>query len=155
MVGTRQMGLGACSNHNVTGMHTILCNLTHGRASRSLRRLSLGFVGSGKGKFSFVGTRTRGGTKSEVLRSSSEARGAEGHDIGRGWDWKLLLWSTLDVTATLGSIGGAVAFILTQEAILVGLPVVLPLLALYASKRRESIKVQVMLPTPRKSFPEG
>jgi len=90
-----------------------------------------------------------------VFRYSSEARGVEGEDISRGWDWKFLLWSTLDVTATLGSIGGAVAFILTQEAMLVGLPVVLPLLALYASKRRESIKVQVPFSLPRRSFPEG
>ncbi len=76
-------------------------------------------------------------------RSSLSTFEAVGNKEGSQVDWKLLLWSTLDVTATLGSIGGAVAFILTQEAMLIGLPVILPLLALYASRRRESIKVQV------------
>lgn len=54
----------------------------------------------------------------------------------------------MDIGATLGSIGGAVAFILTQEALLVGLPVVLPLLALYASRRHEQLRLEVLLATP-------
>ena len=58
-------------------------------------------------------------------------------------DWKQGLWTAVDLTATLGSIGGAVAFVLTQEAMLVGLPVVLPLLALYASRKREKAILEV------------
>ena len=60
-----------------------------------------------------------------------------------GRDWKQGLWTAVDLTATLGSVGGAIAFVLTQEAILVGLPVVLPLLALYASRKREKAVLEV------------
>ena len=70
---------------------------------------------------------------------------------GSGRGWKLGMWTALDVTATLGSVGGAVAFILTQELMLVGLPVLLPLLALYASRQRESAAVEARptrLPVP-------
>lgn len=77
-----------------------------------------------------------------ILRGSEAGQEQRDH----GTDWKLLLWGTLDVTATLGSVGGAVAFLLTQEALLIGLPLVLPLLALYASRRRESLKLQVKTP---------
>ena len=62
-----------------------------------------------------------------------------------GRDWKQGLWTAVDLTATLGSVGGAIAFVLTQEAILVGLPVVLPLLALYASRKREKAVLEVCL----------
>jgi hypothetical protein len=58
-------------------------------------------------------------------------------------DWKQGLWTAVDLTATLGSVGGAIAFVLTQEAMLVGLPVVLPLLALYASRKREKAVLEV------------
>lgn len=61
----------------------------------------------------------------------------------QGKDWKQGLWTAVDLTATLGSVGGAVAFVLTQEAMLVGLPVVLPLLALYASRKREKAVLEV------------
>lgn len=61
----------------------------------------------------------------------------------QGRDWRQGLWTTIDVTATLGSVGGAIAFVLTQEAMLVGLPVVLPLLALYASRKREKAVLEV------------
>ena len=60
-----------------------------------------------------------------------------------GRDWQQGLWTAVDLTATLGSVGGAIAFVLTQEAILVGLPVVLPLLALYASRKREKAVLEV------------
>ena len=60
-----------------------------------------------------------------------------------GKDWRQGLWTAVDLTATLGSIGGAIAFVLTQEAMLVGLPVVLPLLALYASRKREKAVLEV------------
>lgn len=61
----------------------------------------------------------------------------------QGKDWKQGLWTAIDLTATLGSVGGAIAFVLTQEAMLVGLPVVLPLLALYASRKREKAVLEV------------
>jgi hypothetical protein len=45
----------------------------------------------------------------------------------------------VDTSAWLGTVGTAVAFILTQEAMLAAAPVVLPLLALYASRQRERL----------------
>lgn len=63
----------------------------------------------------------------------------------QGKDWRQGLWTAVDLTATLGSVGGAIAFVLTQEAMLVGLPVVLPLLALYASRKREKAVLEVCL----------
>lgn len=45
----------------------------------------------------------------------------------------------MDTSAWLGTVGSAVAFILTQEAMLAAAPVVLPLLALYASRQRERL----------------
>lgn len=45
-------------------------------------------------------------------------------------------WATVDAGAWLGAVGTAIAFLLTQEAMLVGGPIVLPLIALYASKQR-------------------
>jgi hypothetical protein len=75
--------------------------------------------------------------------SATEISDSERAAFRSGRNWMLGLWTALDVGATLGSIGGAVAFILTQEALLVSLPVVLPLFALYASRRRESMKVEV------------
>lgn len=53
------------------------------------------------------------------------------------------LWAAVDVAGWLGSVAGAAAFVLTQEMWLVGLPVVLPLVALYASRRVESLAAQV------------
>ena len=53
------------------------------------------------------------------------------------------LWSMLDVTATLGSVCGAVACIILEEAWLMCLPVILPLIALYASRQRERVSLQV------------
>lgn len=44
-------------------------------------------------------------------------------------------WATVDTSAWLGTVGTAVAFLLTQEALLVGGPIVLPLIALYASRQ--------------------
>lgn len=75
--------------------------------------------------------------------SEREALFTEMNATTSGRNWLMALWTAVDVGATLGSIGGAVAFILTQEALLVSLPVVLPLFALYASRQREGMKVQV------------
>jgi hypothetical protein len=73
---------------------------------------------------------------------SSGRRLAEDSSSDEEAGWRERLWDALDVGATLGSIGGAVAFVLTQEALLVGLPVVLPLLALFASRRREALRLE-------------
>jgi hypothetical protein len=45
----------------------------------------------------------------------------------------------VDTSAWLGTVGSAAAFLITQEAILAAAPVVLPLLALYASRQRERL----------------
>ena len=55
---------------------------------------------------------------------------------GQGWR---TFWTAVDTSAWLGTVGSAVAFILTQEAMLAAAPVVLPLLALYASRQRERL----------------
>jgi hypothetical protein len=77
-----------------------------------------------------------GSGRSSGRRLPEDSSGEE--DAG----WRERLWDALDVGATLGSIGGAVVFVLTQEALLVGLPVVLPLLALFASRRREALRLE-------------
>jgi len=56
-----------------------------------------------------------------------------------GWRY---FWSTVDAGAWVGTIGTAVAFLLTQEALLVGGPVLLPLIALYASRERSRLDIQ-------------
>lgn len=56
--------------------------------------------------------------------------------------WLQRLWATIDVTATLGSVCGAVAFIILEEAWLMGLPVILPLIALFANRQREKVSLQ-------------
>ena len=45
-------------------------------------------------------------------------------------------WSLVDTSAWLGAVGTAVGFLITQEIALIGGPLVLPLIALYASRRR-------------------
>jgi len=51
-------------------------------------------------------------------------------------------WATIDAGAWLGTVGSAVAFLLTQEALLVGGPILLPIIALYASKQRGRLDSQ-------------
>lgn len=51
-------------------------------------------------------------------------------------------WATVDTGAWLGTVGTAIAFVLTQEAMLVGGPIVLPLIALYASRQRGRLDSQ-------------
>ncbi|KAI8101396.1 hypothetical protein M9435_001502 [Picochlorum sp. BPE23] len=55
---------------------------------------------------------------------------------GRGWK---AFWSTVDAGAWLGAVASAAAFVVTQEALLIAGPLVLPLIALYASKEKNSI----------------
>ena len=59
---------------------------------------------------------------------------------------QLRLWTAVDAIATIGSIAGALAFLITSEALLAGIPVVLPLLAWYADRRKESLQVEVYNP---------
>ena len=55
---------------------------------------------------------------------------------GAGWK---AFWSTVDAGAWLGAVASAAAFVVTQEALLIAGPLVLPLIALYASKEKSSI----------------
>lgn len=55
---------------------------------------------------------------------------------GSGWR---TFWTAVDASAWLGTVGASVAFVLTQEAMLVAAPIALPLLALYASRQRERL----------------
>ena len=135
-----------CKSRNITCRCKWVINVKPGvKLVHSRKKTSWGFLVSKVGRSS-TGERCPAASSVKQIiscRSSLSTSEAGGNREGSQPDWKLLLWSTLDVTATLGSIGGAVAFVLTQEAMLIGLPVILPLLALYASRRRESIKVQV------------
>ena len=52
-------------------------------------------------------------------------------------------WTALDATATIGSIIGALAFVITSEAILAGIVAVLPLVAWYAGRQKEHLQIEV------------
>lgn len=54
----------------------------------------------------------------------------------------IAFWSSVDVTAWLGTVGTTLAFLLTQEALLVAGPVLLPLLALYAGRQRDQLSAK-------------
>ena len=56
---------------------------------------------------------------------------------------QLGLWTAVDAAATLGSIAGALAFIITSEALLAGIPVLLPLVAWYAGRQKENLQIEV------------
>lgn len=87
--------------------------------------------------------------KAPVAAARSEARSeggrrqpaASGGTAAGGGGWRTF-WTAVDASAWLGTVGAAVAFVLTQEAVLAGAPVVLPLLALYASRQRERLAVE-------------
>ena len=49
----------------------------------------------------------------------------------------------LDATATIGSIIGALAFVITSEAMLAGIVAVLPLVAWYAGRQKEHLQIEV------------
>jgi hypothetical protein len=67
------------------------------------------------------------------IRASAGPSGGPSSKQNSGWR---SFWATIDAGAWLGTVGSAVAFLLTQEALLVGAPIVLPLIALYASRQR-------------------
>ncbi len=56
---------------------------------------------------------------------------------------QLGLWTAIDAAATLGSIAGALAFIITSEALLAGIPVLLPLVAWHAGRQKENLQIEV------------
>ncbi|KAL0047178.1 hypothetical protein WJX82_008722 [Trebouxia sp. C0006] len=58
---------------------------------------------------------------------------------------QLGLWTAIDAAATLGSVAGALAFIITSEALLVGIPVVLPLVAWYAGRQKENLQIEAAI----------
>ena len=53
------------------------------------------------------------------------------------------LWTVLDAMATLGSIAGAAALLTTTQTLFVGFPLILPLVAWYAGRQKERLKVEV------------
>ncbi|PRW33600.1 hypothetical protein C2E21_7497 [Chlorella sorokiniana] len=69
-------------------------------------------------------------------RVAAAASGAPAEPPGSGWR---TFWTAVDASAWLGTVGASVAFVLTQEAMLAAAPIVLPLLALYASRQREQL----------------
>ena len=75
-----------------------------------------------------------------AVQGGPGASSSEGARPGSAWQ---LFWGAVDAGAWLGAVGTAVAFVLTQEAMLVAGPVVLPLLALFASRQRERLALEV------------
>lgn len=60
----------------------------------------------------------------------------------------LSFWSTIDATAWLGTVAAGVGLLVTQEAMLLALPLILPLVALYANRERGQLErrgIQAML----------
>ena len=53
------------------------------------------------------------------------------------------LWDLLDIGASLGAVSAAIAFVFTAEVMLAGKPVVLPLVAMYASRQRQRLQAEV------------
>lgn len=62
-------------------------------------------------------------------------------ESGGGGGWAKF-WAAVDASAWLGTVGAAAAFVITQEAMLAAAPVVLPLLALYASRQRARLTAE-------------
>jgi hypothetical protein len=73
-------------------------------------------------------------------------QGQEGYIQPEGDDTRQGLrtfWGIVDMGAWLGALGTAVAFMLTQEALLVGGPLVLPLVAIFASRQQRRMDAEV------------
>jgi len=76
-----------------------------------------------------------------ILVSASSRQEQRVADVpGTGWK---VFWSTVDVGAWMGALGGAAAFVVTQEVLFITGPLMLPLLALYASNERNRIDLKV------------
>ena len=56
---------------------------------------------------------------------------------------QLGLWTAIDVAATVGSVAGALAFLITSEAVLAGIPILLPLVGWYAGRQKEGLQLEV------------
>ena len=72
-------------------------------------------------------------TPCNATPSSSPPRSLETPNGWRTW------WTVVDAGAWMGALGTAAAFVVTQEALLIVGPLILPLVALYASKEKSSI----------------
>ncbi len=79
-------------------------------------------------------TAPSGGGRPDRAASAASAPPTQPPDSG----WRTF-WTAVDASAWLGTVGASVAFVLTQEAMLVAAPIALPLLALYASRQRERL----------------
>lgn len=75
---------------------------------------------------------------------SQQSDWAQHPDRGANPDADSDIWSALDVVGWVGSVAGTAAFILTQELWLVALPVLMPLLALYASRKKQAHLSEVL-----------
>lgn len=81
------------------------------------------------------------GIVSRNSRLSVSASSKRDQDVpGTGWK---VFWSTIDVGAWMGALSSAAAFVVTQEILFITGPLILPLLALYASNERNRIDVKV------------
>ncbi|KAK9791583.1 hypothetical protein WJX73_003017 [Symbiochloris irregularis] len=58
--------------------------------------------------------------------------------------WRERAWSAVSTGACLASVAGAVGFFLTSEALLLGAPVALPLIALVASKQQQKLRAEAL-----------
>ncbi|KAL0033584.1 hypothetical protein WJX79_005150 [Trebouxia sp. C0005] len=82
----------------------------------------------GNGLFS-IASRASGRSQDSPLKSAQQ----------------LGLWTAIDAAATLGSIAGALAFIITSEALLAGIPIVLPLVAWYAGRQKANLQIEAAI----------
>ena len=79
--------------------------------------------------------------KNQFTVSASSRRDQDVADVpGTGWK---VFWSTIDAGAWMGALSSAAAFVVTQEILFITGPLILPLLALYASNERNRIDVKM------------
>lgn len=101
---------------------------------------------SNKNKISsglFVGPLRRRHNQICALKSPAEAGEIKLEGDGSSVATWRAFWSVVSASTWLGTFGAAAAFVLTQEALLIGFPVTLPLIALFASRQVERIDVKV------------
>eukprot|EP00884_Botryococcus_braunii_P012105 jgi/Botrbrau1/20896/Bobra.0135s0027.1 len=56
-----------------------------------------------------------------------------------------VVWNAVDIIASVGAVSAGIAFVMTQDRRLLYLPVVLPIIANYAAKRREACLLEGVL----------
>lgn len=81
-------------------------------------------------------------SRNSRLSVSASSKRDQGITDVPGTGWKVF-WSTIDVGAWMGALSSAAAFVVTQEILFITGPLILPLLALYASNERNRIDVKV------------